>query len=608
MSPSSPRPPSSPVTPTLPSCPSPSPYPQPPPSPTSYRPPSSSPSPCDTLSRSMQPPTCDPVLRDSPSLPLFSFSFFSKSHNVHNENHNVSIEPSSPILHPICNPNKLKMCLFNAQSVCKDGKADAIADFIHNGQVDIAFITETWLNSVGHEPIEKCLTPTDYRLASFPRPTLGGGIAILYKDSLHPLLSVSQSLPFSHSSFEHVQVCFQSTPHPITFSCVYRPPPSSTNKLTTRMFLSEFDQLLDHYSLLPGNLIVLGDINVHYDNPDSYDTKHICSSLSHHNMTQHISEPTQQAGHILDWIMSRQHANPATGNSLILSTSLTSALPSDHSAILCSVDISPPTRTKHTVTRRNLKSINLDTFSSDASRLLSEKSQNLTEHFDTTLRHLLDTHAPATTRHLPNRPPAPWLTPEIAHAKRARRRAERRWRKTKLTVHKQIFHTARRRVSTLISSAKNTYFQNKIITSSSSKQLFTTMNHLLGTQKTHLSQQHILMKNSQLFSPITSPPKYKLSAKISTQHHVSPAHLTHPSLVLPFALSHLSHRKNFLKQSDPCPSKPVNLILCPPPSTLTVYLLSCHSLLTSSTLHSNLGQSQILLSLPLSALSSRNTI
>ena len=37
--------------------------------------------------------------------------------------------------------------------------------------------------------------------------------------------------------------------------------------------------------------------------------------------------------------------------------------------------------------------------------------------------------------------------------------------------------------STLISSAKNTYFQNKIITSSSSKQLFTTVNHLLGTQK-----------------------------------------------------------------------------------------------------------------------------
>ena len=249
------------------------------------------------------------------------------------------------------------------------------------------------------------------------------------------------------------------------------------------MFLSEFDQLFDHYSLLPGNLVVLGDINVHYDNPDSYDTKHICSSLSHHNMTQHISEPTQQAGHTLDWIISRDHANPASRNCLVLSTTTTSALPSDHSAILCFLDISPPARTKQTVTRRNLKSINLSTFSSDASRLLSEQSHNLAEHFDTTLCHLLDTHAPATTRLLPNRPPAPWLTPEIAHAKRARRRAERRWRKSGLTIHKQLFHTERTRVSTLIASAKTTYFQNRITTSSSSKDLFTTMNQLLGTQK-----------------------------------------------------------------------------------------------------------------------------
>ena len=379
--------------------------------------------------------------------------------------------------------NKLKICLFNARSACKDGKADVIADFILDEQVDIMFITETWLRSAGHEPIEKCLTPSGYRLASFPRPTLGGGIAIVYKDSLHHLLSFSQSLPFSHPSFEHVEVSFQSTPHPITFSCVYRPPPSPTNKLTTSMFMSEFDQLLDHYSLLPGNLVVLGDINVHYDNPDSYDTKHICSSLSHHNMTQHISEPTQQAGHTLDWIISRDHANPASRNCLVLSTTTTSALPSDHSAILCFLDISPPARTKQTVTRRNLKSINLSTFSSDASRLLSEQSHNLAEHFDTTLCHLLDTHAPATTRLLPNRPPAPWLTPEIAHAKRARRRAERRWRKSGLTIHKQLFHTERTRVSTLIASAKTTYFQNKITTSSSSKDLFTTMNQLLGTQK-----------------------------------------------------------------------------------------------------------------------------
>ena len=76
------------------------------------------------------------------------------------------------MFHSDCKPNKLKICLFNAQSVCKDGKADVIADFILDEDVHIAFLTETWLNSVGHEPVEKCLTPSGYILASFPRHSL----------------------------------------------------------------------------------------------------------------------------------------------------------------------------------------------------------------------------------------------------------------------------------------------------------------------------------------------------------------------------------------------------------------------------------------------------
>ena len=447
------------------------PHPQPPsssasstPSPSSYSP--ASDIPCSAVS-------CN-------SLPLSSTSSFSDSPNRLNETVSSPLRSTS---HSVCLSNKLKICLLNCRSVCKDDKASVIADFILSEQVDIAFLTETWLNEVGHEPIEKCLTPSGYKLKSFPRPSRGGGIAILYKLSLRPLLSFSQSLPFSHPSFEHVEVSYRSTPHPITFSCVYRPPPSRKNKLTTSMFLTDFDKLLDYYSLSPGNLLILGDINVHYDNPDSSDTKHICGSLFNHHMTQHVTEPTQQAGHTLDWIISRDHANPASSNCLVLSTSTTSVLPSDHSAILSFLDISPPARTRHTVTRRNLKSINLSTFSSDAACLLSKKSHDLAEHFDATLRYLLDTHAPATTRFLPNRPPAPWLTPEISHAKRARRRAERRWRKSKLTIHKQLFHSEKTRVSTLIASAKNSYFQNKILTSSSSKQLFTTLNDLLGTEK-----------------------------------------------------------------------------------------------------------------------------
>lgn len=441
---------------------------------------------------------------DSPPVQVFSDSF---SHFV-NLSPSVFASPCAPpqslstsqLSHqPALSDNKLSLCLFNSQSVCKDGKADTIADFVIENNLDIMFITETWLRQLGDEPITASLTPRGYRLASYPRPSRGGGIAVLYKDSLHSRLSFSQSLPFSHPSFEFVEICLKLSGQSVTFSCLYRPPPSTENKLTTSMFFSDFDQLLDHYSLLPGKLVILGDMNVHFDDPDRPDTKRICNTLSNHNLTQYITQPTHRHGHTLDWIISRQSDN------FVLATDVSLALPSDHSAILCSLDLSPPSRTKRIVTRRNLKSINLTDFNSEASHLLSETSLDPAKHFDSSLRQLLNSHAPPSTRFLPDRPPAPWLTPEIAQAKRARRRAERRWRDSKLTVHRQIFQAARSKVSDLIASAKNSHFQNKIINATSSKELYSTMNDLLGASKdSPLPTTHPLNELPSVFSSFFS--------------------------------------------------------------------------------------------------------
>ena len=81
---------------------------------------------------------------------------------------------------------------------------------------------------------------------------------------------------------------------------------------------------------------------------------------------------------------------------------------------------------------------------------------------------------------MPNRLPSPWLTPEIALAKRERRQAERQWRSSGLTIHKQIFNTARSKVCNMISAAKRKHLQSKILNSTSSKNLYSTMNDLLG--------------------------------------------------------------------------------------------------------------------------------
>ena len=54
------------------------------------------------------------------------------------------------------------------------------------------------------------------------------------------------------------------------------------------------------------------------------------------NLTQSVSEPTHNQGHLLDLVFSKQNDN------ILISTKLHHGLTSDHTAILCKLDVSVP--------------------------------------------------------------------------------------------------------------------------------------------------------------------------------------------------------------------------------------------------------------------------
>ena len=83
--------------------------------------------------------------------------------------------------------------------------------------------------------------------------------------------------------------------------------------------------------------------------------------------------------------------------------------------------------------------------------------------------------------------PAGWSSPwyasvseELRSAKRLRRRAERKWLKTGLTVDKQIYSEAKRAVTNIVHKAKTNYFSSKIAQSSCCKELFSVCDKLGG--------------------------------------------------------------------------------------------------------------------------------
>jgi len=63
----------------------------------------------------------------------------------------------------------------------------------------------------------------------------------------------------------------------------------------------------------------------------------------------------------------------------------------------------------------------------------------LLDCYNTTLRSLLDDHAPVCSRHVSTRPRPPWFNEDIIQACRDRRKAERRWRASSLQADLVVF-------------------------------------------------------------------------------------------------------------------------------------------------------------------------
>ncbi|KAL8622221.1 hypothetical protein ACOMHN_053022 [Nucella lapillus] len=79
---------------------------------------------------------------------------------------------------------QFKVLYFNAQS-CRN-KTIELCDFIQESNADLVFITETWFMAAGDE-VKMCeITPPGFVLHSCPRALRGGGVAVLYKESLKP--------------------------------------------------------------------------------------------------------------------------------------------------------------------------------------------------------------------------------------------------------------------------------------------------------------------------------------------------------------------------------------------------------------------------------------
>ncbi len=294
----------------------------------------------------------------------------------------------------------------------------------------------------------------------------GGGLVIIHTQNLE-----LSALPLpTLSSFECLAFKCKS-PFPITILLIYRPPKQNS------VFISDLHDLLTTLCTISTNIIILGDFNIHVDTPSCHFAAEFLQLLDCLNLQQHVDVPTHFRGHILDLVISNL---APISNLLVYKLGV-----SDHKAISMELPLpSAYTKDKCQICFRDLKKINLDTLTIDLQHLSSVDFSSVTESVDfynQSLSSLLDFHAPIRTRTVTFSRSAPWYTYELR--KIAGRVLERRFMASGLTVHRQAYREHQKAYARSLREARSQYYSNIINNSSgNSKQLFSTINHILKPQ------------------------------------------------------------------------------------------------------------------------------
>ena len=123
-------------------------------------------------------------------------------------------------------------------------------------------------------------------------------IAVMLKASLDAWCAVQNR---SCVSFRHASL-YTSDTRRSTYGCYACIVPYQV-AITSALLIDEFSDLLTQYTTAPGDLMVTGDFNFHYDQPKCTYVSRLKTIFPDIKLHQVINEPTHWHGHILDRIV-----------------------------------------------------------------------------------------------------------------------------------------------------------------------------------------------------------------------------------------------------------------------------------------------------------------
>ena len=169
------------------------------------------------------------------------------------------------------------------------------------------------------------------------------------------------------------------------------------------MFTAQLPDLLDYVNNYPGFVCLVGDMNIHLDNPLQSPTKQTLTTLCLHGLVKVINKPTHRCGHIIDWVIVRHD------DDIHIESTVTYSLESDHYCTKSCFNVSVTRPSTLCRTLRNVAKIDRPSFIAERSGASEFSSVENANQFCDFLRTVLDKHAPSSLRKVITHNSSPWF-------------------------------------------------------------------------------------------------------------------------------------------------------------------------------------------------------
>ncbi|ELU00038.1 hypothetical protein CAPTEDRAFT_195197 [Capitella teleta] len=280
-------------------------------------------------------------------------------------------------------------------------------------------ITETWLKE-GDDAIITDLCPPNFnhyvKNRSSAKRSRGRGFAFLVSNEIKSEVLTSES----HETFESLTIKLNGRKS-LLLVLLYRPPSSQNDNFTVADFLNEFEKYLTNLFIQNhGDLIVLGEFNLHWNKQDEVHVKSFKRTLDALNMKQHVEGLSHTSKNTLDLLISDRGASDRVNGIVLEDTTL-----SDHFLIEFDLETNRVFARNNTRTCRKLRRIDMAQFVNTLQKNIA--NVDLEGENEDNLKGI-----------------------------------ERQCRRTNLAMHKDMFKVQSKYAVTLIKDKKAEYYQQRI--------------------------------------------------------------------------------------------------------------------------------------------------